>query len=84
MSKMVKKLEALSELYHCAFVNQIQDQNKLVEEQAVLNNHETKVEDQMKRLEDQVVTTEPMMPHTSGMGDHRPVVGSITKMEHLG
>ena len=73
VSKIVKKLEALStefKTYHCTIVEQLGDQDKLVEEQAVLNNHEDKVEDMIASLEDLVKTTAPMMPHTSDMGNH--------------
>ena len=63
-----------------SFVDQIKDQNRLAEEQAVLDNHEDKVEVLMERLKDLVVTTEPVMP---GMDDHRPVVKLIFVTEHL-
>ena len=32
--------------------------------------HEDKVEDLMEHLDNLVKTAEPVMPHTSGMGDH--------------
>ena len=67
--KMMKKPEALSaefKTYHCAIVDQIEDHDKLTKEQAVLENHEDKVED----LEDLVKTTEPVIPHTFDKGDH--------------
>ena len=83
---MEKKLEALSaefKTYHCTIVDQIEDRDKLTEEQAVLDDREDKVKDLMEHLEDLVVTTEPEIPHTSGMGDHQPAVRSITEAEHL-
>ena len=86
VSKMVKKLEALSTVfktYYCAVVDQIEDQDRLTEEQAVLDYHEDNVEDLMERKEDLVETTETVMPHTSGMADYRPVVRSITEAEHF-
>ena len=61
VSKMVKKLEVLSaefKTYQCAIVDQIEDQNKLTEEQTVLDNNEDKVEDLMDCLVDLVKTTE--------------------------
>ena len=33
-------------------------------------------------VEHVVNSTEPVMPHASDMGDHRPVVRSITEKEH--
>ena len=68
--------------YCCASVDQIEDQDKLAEKQAVLDNHEGKVEDMTKRLEDLVKTSEPVMPHTFDMGHHRPVT-LIIGAEHL-
>ena len=69
---MVKKLEALSEEFkacHCTSVDQIEDRDKLIELQGFfLDDNEDKVEDLMVRLEDLVVATEPVMPHTSDMG----------------
>ena len=44
--------------------------HRLTEEQAVVDDHEDKVEDPLEHLEDLVVTTEDVMPHASGMGDH--------------
>ena len=41
-----------------------ENQEKLTEEQVVLEDHEDKVEELMECLEDLVVTTEPVMPHT--------------------
>ena len=75
VSKMVKKLDALSakfKTYHCANMDQTEQQNKLAKEQAVLDDHEDKVKDLMECLEDLVVTTEPVIhvPHTYGMGNH--------------
>ena len=57
----------------------------LAEEQAVLDDHENKVEDMIKRLEDLVVTTEPVTHHASGIGDDRPedTRRSITEVKHL-
>ena len=43
MSKMVKKLKSLSaefKTYHCASVDQIEDDDKFSEEQEVLDDHE--------------------------------------------
>ena len=83
---MVKKLEALTtgfKTYHCTIHDQIEDQDKLTKEPAVLDDHEDKVEDITEHLEDLVMTTEPVMPHASDMGDHRPAVRSITEAEHL-
>ena len=37
----------------------------------------------MERTEDLVMNTEPVMPHATDMGDHRPVVRSISEAEHL-
>ena len=71
--KTVKKLEALSaelKTYHCTTVDQIEDQDKLTKEQAFLDDHEDKVEHLMEHLEDLVVSTEPVMPHTSIMGNY--------------
>ena len=77
VSKMGKKPEALStkfKAYHCAIVEQIKDQNKLAEEQAVLDDHEDKVDNLMEHLDDLAVTTEPVMPHASDMaGATEPV-----------
>ena len=89
VSKMVKKLEALSVefktyMYHCAIVDQIENQDRLTEEQAVLDDHEDKVKNLMEHLEDLVETIEPVMTHASGMGNHRPVVRPITEAENLG
>ena len=46
VAKMVKKLEYLStnfKMYLCAIVDQIEDNDKLAGEQAVLHEHEDKV-----------------------------------------
>ena len=80
VSKMVKKLEALStefKMYHGAILDQIEDDNKLAKEQAVLDDDE----DVTECLQDLVNTAEPVMPHASDMGDHRPVGRSITEVE---
>ena len=48
VSKMVKKLESLStefKMCHCVILNQIEDDDKIAEEQAVLDDHKDKVED---------------------------------------
>lgn len=75
--KMVKKLEVLNaefKTYYCTILNQIEkDQDKFVEEQAVLDDHEDKVDNLMERLEDLIKPTETVMPHAIDMGDHRPV-----------
>ena len=87
VSKMVKKLagglSAEFKTYHCTIVDQIEDQDKLTKEQAVLDDHEDKVEDLTECLEDLVKNSEPVMPHASDMGDHRPVIRSIAEAEHL-
>ena len=86
VSNMVKKLEALSaefKAYHCAILDQTEEQDKLTEGQIVLDDYEDKVEDLLECLEDLVVTTVPVMPHTSSTGDYRPVVKSVTEAEHL-
>ena len=70
-------------MYHCAILDQVEEDHKLAEEQAVLDDHEDKVEDMRECLEDMVKSTEPVMPHASDMGDHRPVVISITEGENL-
>ena len=57
-------------MYDCAIVDKIEDQDRLTEEQIVPDDHEDKVEDLMERQQDLVVTTEHVMPHASGMGDH--------------
>ena len=57
VSKMAKQLDALSaqcKTYHCAIVDQIEDHNKLIEEQAIIDDHEDKVGELMERLEDLV------------------------------
>ena len=72
VSKMAKKLEVSSsefKMHRCAFVDRIEDHNKPTEEQAVLDNNEDKVEDQMEYLHNLVLTTEHVMPHASGIGD---------------
>ena len=57
----------------------------LAKKQAVLDDHEkeNEVEDMQERLQDLVKTTEPVMPHTSDVGDHRHVVRSITGVEYF-
>ena len=58
-SKMMKKLEDLTSeliMYHCAIVDPIEDQDKLTKEQAVLDNHEDKVEDTTERLVDRLLS----------------------------
>ena len=45
-SKMAKKLEVLSaefKTYHCAILDQIEEQEKLAKEQVILDKHEVKV-----------------------------------------
>ena len=37
----------------------------------------------MEHLEDLVVTAEPVIHHTSDMGDHQPGIRLITEAEHL-
>ena len=64
------------------FVDEIEDRDKLAKEQALLDNHEDKVEDFMECQEDLVKTTEPVTPHTSDMGGHQPV-RSITEAERV-
>ena len=66
-------------------MDQIEDNDKLAEEQAVLDNQEDKVEDMTERPEDLVKTTEPVMPHASDIhaGDHRLVVRLITERNIL-
>ena len=56
--------------YHCAIHDQTEDQGKLPQEQVILDNHEHKVEELMKRLVDLVAMTKPMMPHMSGKGNY--------------
>ena len=83
---MVKKLETLSaevKTHHCTILDHKEDQNKLTEEQAVLDDNEDKVQDLMEHLEDLVEPTGPEMPHTSGMVHYRLVVRSITEAEHI-
>ena len=68
--------------YHYSIVELMEDTKVLAEEQAVLDEHENKVEDFMRRLQD-LVTTEPVTPRASGIGDDQPGVRSITDVEHL-
>ena len=73
VSKMVKKLEAFSaefKSYHCTIVDQIEDDNEVPEQQAVLDDYEDKVEDMTECLEDLVKTTNPVMPDAFDMSEH--------------
>ena len=48
VSKMVKKLEALSvefKSYHCAILDQIEEQEQLAKQKVTVDNHEDKVEE---------------------------------------
>ena len=81
----LKRLQELNEElkgYHYSIVELMEDTEVLTEEQADLDKHENKVEDLIECLED-LVTTEPVTHHSSGIGDDRPGVRSITEAEHL-
>ena len=70
---MVKKLETLSaqfKTYHGIILDQTEEQKKLAEEQVILNKNEDKVKELMEGLEELVVTTESVIPHAPGTGDH--------------
>ena len=73
VSKMVKRLEALNlefKTYHCAILDQIEEQQKLAEEQVILDEHEDKVKELMEHLEELIAMTEPVIPHAPGTGDY--------------
>ena len=73
ISKVVKKLEALSmefKTYHYTILDQFDEQEKLAEEQVVLDKPEDKAEELMECLEELTATTEPVITDTSGTGDY--------------
>ena len=85
---MVKMMEALSvefKTYHCPIVDQTEEQNKLAEEQIILDEHEDKVEELMEHLEELVATTKCVIPPAPGTSNNQHVAFStlITEADHL-
>ena len=66
-----------------AILDQTEDQENLAEEQAILDDHEDRVEELIEGLEHLVVTTEPVMPQASNMSNCRRVVIWIAEADHL-
>ena len=81
---IVRTLKRLQELnqefirYHYSIVELLEDAEVLAEEQAVLDQHEDKVEDLIGRLEDLATTTELLRPHAY---DEREATSGLLKNE---
>ena len=88
LKELANEHDLVFEECHLEVLNFIpaEDTAALESEEAVFDEHVdrvTEIIEWLEQFEDLVGTTEPVMPHTSGKGDGRAEVKSISEAEHL-